>query len=202
MLPNLAAAQQGLLAALHTGRLPRTQLVASVTRILTMKYRLAAGNTASAGGNTADRDSADEQATASKATAAAVTLLAGACHGPLVTGPVTVASTPGYAGTRNTLAAALRSDGVPIVPTGGTVIDLVGYGEDRDNLVPGAAVTVAVDTPYVLGDATSPVRIATYSSTPAAMTALAAVIAGRASAHGVSPVAVAGLPRSACGSGG
>jgi beta-N-acetylhexosaminidase len=55
-----------------------------------------------------------------------------------------------------------------------------------------------MDTPYVLRSATSPVRMATYSSTQVAMEALAAVVAGRAPAAGRSPVAVDGLPASAC----
>jgi beta-N-acetylhexosaminidase len=55
-----------------------------------------------------------------------------------------------------------------------------------------------MDTPYLLGKATSAVRLATYSSTRAAMDAAAAVIAGKATARGHSPVVVSGLPRTAC----
>jgi len=109
-----------------------------------------------------------------------------------------VTSRPGYSGTRARLAADLKADGVRIVASGGTLIDIVGYEDGRSHLAKGAAVTVAVDTPYVLRYATSKVRIATYSATAASMTALAAVLAGRAAAPGTSPVAVAGLPRTAC----
>jgi beta-N-acetylhexosaminidase len=195
MPPDLTAAQQGLLAAVHSGRLPRSQLVAAVTRILTLKFRLAA----SARSHPAPTvDSAAEQSTAGHAAAAAITVLVGACRGPLVTGAVRVTSRPGYSGTRARLAAALTADGVHVVASGGMLVDIVGYQDGRTHLAKGAAVTIAVDTPYVLRYATSPVRIATYSATAASMTALAAVLAGRASAPGRSPVAVTGLPRTAC----
>jgi len=55
-----------------------------------------------------------------------------------------------------------------------------------------------MDTPAILARASSPVRIATYASTQAAMVALAAVLVGTASAPGRSPIDVPGLPRSAC----
>jgi beta-N-acetylhexosaminidase len=196
MPANLAAAQRGLLAALGSGRLPRSHLVAAVTRILALKFRLA-----SKAANTKTHpttDSAAERSTARKAAAAAITVLAGPCHGPLVSGAVRVTSRPGYAATRARLAAALTADGVHVVASGGTVVDIVGYEDGRSHLAKGAAVTVAVDTPYVLRYATSKVRIATYSATAASMTALAAVLAGRTAGTGTSPVAVAGLPRTAC----
>ena len=41
MTPNVGQAYDGLLAALRDGSLPRDRLVASVTRVLTMKFRLA-----------------------------------------------------------------------------------------------------------------------------------------------------------------
>jgi beta-N-acetylhexosaminidase len=195
MPANLVAAQRGLLAAVRSGRLPRSHLVATVTRILTMKFRLAANAKAHPAGTV---DSAAERSTVGTAAAAAVTVLSGACHGPLVSGAVRVTSRPGYSGTRARLAAALKADGVHIVASGGTLIDIVGYADGRNHLATGAAVTIAVDTPYVLRYATSEVRIATYSSTAASMTALAAVLAGRTGAAGRSPVAVAGLPRTAC----
>jgi beta-N-acetylhexosaminidase len=195
MPPDLTAAQQGLLAAVHSGRLPRAQLVAAVTRILTLKFRLA---TNAQSHPAATVDSVAERSTAGHAAAAAITVLAGACRGPLVTGAVRVTSRPGYSGTRARLAAALTADGVHVVTSGGTLVDIVGYEDGRSHLAKGAAVTIAVDTPYVLRYATSRVRIATYSATAASMIALAAVLAGRASAPGRSPVAVAGLPRTAC----
>ena len=75
---------------------------------------------------------------------------------------------------------------------------LVGYGDRPTDLSPDAAVTVIMDTPYLLAAARSPTLIATYSSSRLSMTALADVLAGKAKPTGVSPVPVAGLPRTTC----
>jgi beta-N-acetylhexosaminidase len=80
-------------------------------------------------------------------------------------------------------------------------VHLVGYGDGQADLSAGAAATVAMDTPFLLRQVKSGSLLATYSSTKAAMVALAAVLAGKAQATGRSPVAVAGLPRSACDAG-
>ena len=79
------------------------------------------------------------------------------------------------------------------------MVHLVGYGDGAKDLRADAAVTVAMDTPYVLADAKSPTLLATYSSSRASMTALAAVLAGKARPGGRSPVAVPGLPATTCG---
>src|SRR5690606_32593732 len=122
----------------------------------------------------------------------------GPCGGPLVSGPVQVTTSEGRAQQAAWLTESLVAAGVSVVPSGGNRIHLVGYGDSPADLASGAAVTVAMDTPYLLAAADSPVKVATYSSTQTAMQALAAVIAGRASAPGRSPVPVSGLPASAC----
>ncbi|MEV4498476.1 glycoside hydrolase family 3 N-terminal domain-containing protein [Micromonospora arborensis] len=195
MTPNVGQAYDGLLAALRGGSLPRTRLVEAVTRVLTMKFRLAELPTAqmSTLATPAHRAAADALA------AAAVTVLRGTCEGA-VRGPVTVTSSSGRDGTRATLTAALTAAGVPVKASGGTIVHLVGYGDGAKDLRPDAAVTVAMDTPYVLADAKSPTLLATYSSSRASMTALAAVLAGKARPGGRSPVAVPGLPATACAS--
>jgi beta-N-acetylhexosaminidase len=195
MPPDLAAAQAGLLDAVHTGRLPRTRLLEAVTRILTLKLRLAAGPKP---GPMSAVAGADRQAAANRVAAAAVTVLRGPCSGPLASGTITVTASGGRDQQRAWLKAALQTDGVPVSDSGGTRVHLVGYGDTSADLVPDATVTVAMDTPDILSRSTSPVRVATYSSTQAAMTGLAAVIAGKAPASGRSPVDVPGLPRSAC----
>ena len=55
-----------------------------------------------------------------------------------------------------------------------------------------------MDTPYLLGASRSPTLIATYSSSRCRCPRWPTCIAGKADAPGRSPVAVAGLPRSAC----
>jgi beta-N-acetylhexosaminidase len=193
MPPDLRAAQRGLLDGLHNGTLPKARLVEAATRVLALKRRLGAA----AQPAVTDLGGAQRQAAAAKAAAAAVTVLRGGCTGPLVHGPVTVTSSNGRDQQRAWLTDALRQQKVPVVPAGGTEVRLVGYGDDTTDLGQ-AAVTVGMDLPGMLRDAKSPVLLATYSSSQASMTALAAVLAGAARAPGHSPVDIAGLPRSAC----
>ncbi|SCG40070.1 beta-N-acetylhexosaminidase [Micromonospora echinaurantiaca] len=193
MPPHVGQAYGGLLAALRDGSLPRTRLVDAATRVLTMKFKLA------------DRPAPElstlaaptHREAAQRLAAAAVTVLRGTCGGG-VRGPVTVTSSGGRDHTRAALTEALTSAGVKVVPNGGTVVHLVGYGDGAGDLRADAAVTVAMDTPYVLGSAKSPTLLATYSSSRASMTALAGVLAGKAQPSGRSPVKVPGLPATTC----
>ena len=196
MTPNVGQAYDGLLAALRDGSLPRARLVDAATRVLTMKFRLAgpAAPPMSTLNDPAHRKAADALA------AAAVTVLRGSCGTAGVRGPVTVTSSGGRDRTRALLTDALTAAGVRVVPRGGTVVHLVGYGDGAGDLRADAAVTVAMDTPYVLSAAKSPTLLATYSSSPASMTALAKVLAGKARPGGRSPVAVPGLPATTCDS--
>ena len=110
------------------------------------------------------------------------------CAGPLVTGPVRVTASDGSRRPAGWLADALRRRGVTVIDQRRPTVHLVGYGDGAGpTSSAGAAVTVAMDTPYVLAAADSPVLLATYSSTEAALRAAAAVIAGRA--RGDRPVA-------------
>lgn len=194
MPPDLAAAHGGLLAALADGTLPRERLVEAAARVLTLKQRLATVPAP----DISVLDSPAHHAAVEPVVAASVTVLRGPCHAALVEGPVTVTASAGREHTRAALVRALDDAGMAVVDTGGTIVHLVGYGDAAPDLRPGAAVTVAMDTPYLLAGADSPVLLATYSSGPDSMRALAAVLAGRAPAPGRSPVAVAGLPRSSC----
>jgi beta-N-acetylhexosaminidase len=143
-------------------------------------------------------ESADHQAAARAAAAAAVTVLRGPCGGALVRGPVTVTAASGRTGAKANLEKALQAAGIQVVASGGAVVHLVGYGDEAAELSPGAAVTVAMDTPTLLAQADSAVLVATYSSAAPSMSALGDVLAGRARPAGTSPIAVAGLPRTAC----
>ena len=193
MTPNVTQAYDGLRAALKDGSLPRARLVEAVTRVLTMKFRLA-GRDAPA---LSTLDGADHRKAADDLATAAVTVLRGKCGGA-VAGPVSVTSSGGRERTRKLLTEALTAAGVKVVPSGGTVVHLVGYGDGAKDLRADAAVTVAMDTPYVLSGAKSPTLMATYSSTRASMNGLAAVLAGKARPAGRSPVPVSGLPATTC----
>ncbi|WFE31507.1 glycoside hydrolase family 3 protein [Micromonospora sp. WMMD975] len=194
MTPNVSQAYDGLRAALTDGSLPRARLVEAVTRVLTMKFKLA-GRPQPALSTLAG---ADHRKAATDLAAAAVTVLRGKCGGA-VKGPIRVTSSGGRDRTRAALTEALTAAGVKVVSSGGTVVHLVGYGDGAKDLRADAAVTVAMDTPYVLSGAKSPTVLATYSSTRASMDALAAVLAGKARPTGRSPVPVPGLPATTCG---
>ncbi|MET7748741.1 glycoside hydrolase family 3 N-terminal domain-containing protein [Micromonospora sp. NPDC005367] len=196
MTPNVSKAYDGLLAALRDGSLPRARLVDAATRVLTMKFRLA-GTTAP---DMSTLNDPEHRKAADALAAAAVTVLRGSCDTAPIHGPVTVTSSDGRDKTRALLTEALTAAGVRVVPSGGTVVHLVGYGDGTGDLRADAAVTVAMDTPYVLAKAKSPTLLATYSSSRAAMNGLAAVLAGKARPGGRSPVKVAGLPATTCDS--
>ncbi|NUT31819.1 MAG: glycoside hydrolase family 3 [Hamadaea sp.] len=195
MPPDPQAAYDGIVAALKSGRLTRDHLRASVTRLLTLKEAVArpAGQPALDVLTTA----AHRKAVAPLA-AAAITQLRGACGAPLVTGPVTVTAAKGRQASRDRLAQALSQAGVRVTPTGGQIVHLVGYGDGESDLNQAAAVTVAMDTPYVLAKSKSPVLLATFSSSQLSLDALAPVLVGKAEAAGRSPVKVTGLPATSC----
>ncbi|MEW2473598.1 glycoside hydrolase family 3 N-terminal domain-containing protein [Micromonospora gifhornensis] len=194
MPPNVSQAYDGLLAALRDGSLPRARLVEAATRVLTMKFSLAGAPTPELSALATPAHRAAARALA----AAAVTVLRGRCDEVAIRGPVTVTSSDGRAHTRTALTEALTEAGVRVVPSGGTIVHLVGYGDRAGDLRADAAVTVAMDTPYVLGQAKSPTLLATYSSSRASMEALADVLAGKATAPGRSPVPVSGLSATTC----
>ncbi|MEU0555415.1 glycoside hydrolase family 3 N-terminal domain-containing protein [Dactylosporangium maewongense] len=192
MPPKLTEAYKGLLDAVRSGRITKQRLTEAATRILTLKFRLAAVPRPEA--SVVDGDAGKAAARASAA--AAVTVLRGPCTGALVTGPVRVTSA-GSETARGWLEAALTAAGATVVKQGGSEVRLLGYGKGTSDLSSSAAVTVAVDTPYVLRSAKGTL-VATYSSTQASMLALADVLVGKAKAPGRSPVPVQGLPASAC----
>ncbi|MFI6228769.1 glycoside hydrolase family 3 protein [Micromonospora echinospora] len=194
MPPNVTQAYDGLLAALRDGSLPRTRLVEAVTRVLTLKFRLADRPTPDM--STLADDVHDRAA--KDLAAAAVTVLRGSCAAAKVTGPVTVTASGGRERTRAALTEALTAAGVRVVPSGGTVVHLVGYGDGAADLRAGADVTVAMDTPYVLAKATSPTLLATWSSSRASMAGLASVLAGKTRPTGRTPVPVTGLDAPTC----
>ncbi|MDT5031441.1 MAG: beta-N-acetylhexosaminidase [Actinoplanes sp.] len=194
MPPDISAARDGILAALKDGTLKRARLVEAATRILTLKFRTGALPQP----ELSTLSSAEHEKAVLAAAAASITVLRGKCSGPLVTGPVLVTASDGREVARVALVKALQAAGVQVVAANGTVVHLVGYGDQPVDLDPEAAVTVIMDTPYLLTAATSPTLIATYSSSRLSLTALAAVLAGKATAPGRSPVGVPGLPRTAC----
>jgi beta-N-acetylhexosaminidase len=194
MPPDLTAARDGILAAVKAGTLPRERLVEAVTRVLTLKF----GYAGLPQPELTTLDSAEHQAAARAVAAAAVTVLRGPCAKPPINGPITVTASNGREVARVDLIKALQAAGARVQAAGGTVVHLIGYGDSRLDLSSDAAVTVAMDTPYLLAASRSPTLLATYSSSVVSMAALADVLAGDAKPTGVSPVAVPGLLRTTC----
>jgi beta-N-acetylhexosaminidase len=116
----------------------------------------------------------------------------------LVPSPVRVTASAGRDASAQALRDALTALGVTVVASGGSQVHLVGLYDEAGDLAPGAHATVAMDTPYLLTAADSPVLAAIYSSSRASLEALAAVIAGKAAPLGRSPAPVTNLPASAC----
>ncbi|WP_372451924.1 glycoside hydrolase family 3 protein [Catellatospora tritici] len=191
MTPNVSAAHKGIVDALRAGTLPRSRIVEAVSRILKLRFSL-------------DREApalsivGTHSPQVAPAAAAAITLLRGECKLPLVSGPLRVTTAKGRDKAKARLTAALKQAGVTVVDTGGSVVHLVGYGDAKADLNTGAAVTVAMDTPYLLGQSNAKVLLATYSSSDLSMDALAQVLAGKAKPSGRAPVEVAGLSRTTC----
>ncbi|WP_433050063.1 glycoside hydrolase family 3 protein [Dactylosporangium sp. CS-033363] len=192
MPTNLSAAYKSLLEAVKSGRITKQRLIESATRILALKARLATVPKPDPG----VVDGADGKQAARAGAAGAITVLRGKCSGPLVTGPIRV-TTAGSDTARGWLEESLRAAGAEVVTQGGSEVRLIGYGRGSADLSSTAAVTVALDTPYVLGSAKGTL-LATYSSSRASMSALADVLLGKAKAPGRSPVPVPGLPATAC----
>jgi beta-N-acetylhexosaminidase len=194
MPPDIGAARDGIIAGLKDGSLKRERLTEAVTRLLTLKFRTA---------QTPQPElsvigSPAHQQAVSALDAAAVTVLRGKCSGPLVQGPVSVSAPASREVARVNLVKALQAAGMQVQASGGAVIRLVGYGDQRVDLDDAAAITVMMDSPGLLAQANTATLMATYSSSKLSLDALAAVIAGKATAPGRSPVTVGKLPRSAC----
>ncbi|MFI5838685.1 glycoside hydrolase family 3 protein [Catenuloplanes sp. NPDC051500] len=195
MPPDLPAAHAGLLAALRDGSLTRARLTEAVTRVLTLRLTLARNATPPVT-EVGARSGAEPLATLA---ARSITMLRGTCDGAPLAGPVTVTAADGRGESKKTLEEALRAAGVQVAASGGqTTVHLVGYGDGPADLSSGARVTVAMHLPYLLASSSSPVLMATYSSSGAQLTALANVLAGKAKPQGSSPVEVDGLPRTVC----
>ncbi|MDR6322868.1 beta-N-acetylhexosaminidase [Actinoplanes couchii] len=194
MPPDIGAARDGILAGLKDGSLTRERLTEAVTRVLTLKFTTEA--TPQPELSVVGSETHAQAVTALNA--AAVTVLRGPCTGPLISGPVTVTAPGSREVARVNLIKALQAQGVQVQTSGGSVVRLVGYGDERVDLDDAAAITVMMDSPGLLAQAQTPTLIATYSSSQLSLTALAAVIAGKAKASGWSPIVVGKLPRSAC----
>ena len=194
MPPDPRAARDGIVAAVHSGRLDQARLDQAATRMVALLLH-------QHGGPQRPRAPGTSGALSGRLSAAAITSVSGPCSGRLVgrqvkvTGPATA-----VAGFRSAAASA----GLRIAPrpksrkkprVHATTVRLVGFPSRSVR----GDVVVSMDTPYVLGRSTARVaKLATFGETPGAMRALVSVLLGRSRAPGQLPVHVANLPRSHC----
>eukprot|EP00770_Monocercomonoides_exilis_P001970 MONOS_1955.1-p1 / transcript=MONOS_1955.1 / gene=MONOS_1955 / organism=Monocercomonoides_exilis_PA203 / gene_product=Glycoside hydrolase family 3 domain-containing protein / transcript_product=Glycoside hydrolase family 3 domain-containing protein / location=Mono_scaffold00037:147104-148684(+) / protein_length=527 / sequence_SO=supercontig / SO=protein_coding / is_pseudo=false len=196
--PDVAKAQAGLLEALRSGRLPRKVLEDRATKVISL--RLLLSSFPQPGLEKVNTN--EKQQFVRSLQRMAVTVLKGLCDKAMITSPVFVSGGLGnYADQTSRMKANLAALGYIVTEKREEAlshIHLVGYSQGEDALDDRATVTVAMDTPFILGKAKSPYRVATYNSWPDAIDAATDVITGRRNAKGISPVKVEGLPRSAC----
>lgn len=180
MPTDVRQAHAAIVSAVAGGRLPAARLDEAAQRVATMmiwRGRTPAppGAAPGSGGDISARVSA-----------AAVTVLSGPCSGTLVSGSVQVAG--GSPEDRARFEAAAAKAG--LATGAGPVVNLIGYGG-----APAAGdIAVSLDAPWPLRDSAAPVRVALYGRSQGAFDALAAVLAGQATAPGKLPAAVGSFP--------
>jgi beta-N-acetylhexosaminidase len=184
MPPRPAAARDGIVRAVRSGRLSRARLEQAAARQIAALLHQRDLEPALV------RKPGTSRGASYRLSAGAATVASGACRGRLV-GPAVRASGPSDAVARFNEAA--RKAGLR---TGsGTSVALIGYGGGGRS----ADVVVTLDTPYALGRSNARVaKVAMYGDTPGAMRALVDVLVGKARAPGRLPVPVGGVQRSGC----
>lgn len=175
-----AKAHAAVVEAVKSGSLPAERLDEAATRVATMMHwrgRTGAPDGAAPGSGAG---------MSSRVSAAAITVLTGACKGPLVPGAVRV--TGGAPRDRALFAAAAGRAGLRV--GSGPVVNLVSFGGKPAK----GDIAVALDAPWAIAGSPASVKLALYGRTPGAFDALAAVLAGQAKASGKLPAAVGRFP--------
>lgn len=167
-------ARRAIVRAVQEGRLTRDRLEQSVARLGALMLHQAEEPTRPVPRSAAYRKLAEE------VSAAAVTVVAGRCKGPYVSGWV-----------RPIGPKALVRDFTAAAQLGGL---RVGHGPrlvliDRDSRVRPAGIAVSVDTPYrMIAASRSPTQLALFGSDASSWHALVDVLQGRRRAPGHLPV--------------
>nr|WP_308471369.1 glycoside hydrolase family 3 N-terminal domain-containing protein [Arthrobacter sp. Y81] len=182
---DVAAAHAAVVSAVKSGTLPLPRLEEAAQRVVTMmmwRARTPAPQGAAPGSGSA---------LSQRVSAAAVTVLAGPCRGAMVPGSVRLAG--GSEQDRARFVQAARAAGITV--GAGPLVTLIGYEEPPAQ----GDVVVALDAPWSLAGSAAPAKVALYGRSQEAFNALAAVLAGKATAPGKLPVAVGPFaPGSGC----
>lgn len=191
MPADVAVAHGAIVAAVKAGGLPPERLAEAARRVVTMM--IWRGRTGTPAGTAPGTGTELSQ----RVSEAAITVLSGPCRGRMV--PASVRVTGGSEEDRSRFTAAARDAGISIGD--GPLVSLIGFGGKPAGPETAAAdVAVALDAPWPLADSAAPARIALYGRSQGAFDALAAVLAGQATAPGKLPVAVGRQhPGSGCG---
>ncbi|PZF83470.1 beta-N-acetylhexosaminidase [Jiangella anatolica] len=185
MPADVESAHTAIVDAVASGELPADRLAEAATRGVALMLHEAAGPAP-------DPAAVGTHAELSyQESLGGITVVAGACSGPLVEGVIRVVG--GEEADRIRFDEAAAAAGLTTDANAPTTVRLLG-GTD-----PGSGdVVVALDRPYALGRSDAPVKIALYGRTPGAFRALAEVLAGTSPARGTLPVAVDGVERQGC----
>ncbi|RIQ22053.1 beta-N-acetylhexosaminidase [Jiangella rhizosphaerae] len=185
MPADAEAAHTAIVDAVASGELPAERLAEAATRGVALMLHQASGPAPDPAAVGAHEELSYQESLGG------VTVVAGACEGPLVEGVVRVVG--GEEADRVRFDEAAAAAGLTTDANAPTTVRLLGGTE------PGSGdVVVALDRPYALGASDAPVKIALYGRTPGAFRALAEVLAGTSPARGTLPVAVDGVERPGC----
>ncbi|MBB5788196.1 glycoside hydrolase family 3 protein [Jiangella mangrovi] len=185
MPADVESAHTAIVDAVATGELPADRLAEAATRGVALMLHEASGPAPDPAVVGTHEDLSYEESLGG------LTVVAGACEGPLVDGVIRVVG--GEEADRVRFDAAAAAAGLTTDANAPTTVRLLG-GTD-----PGSGdVVVALDRPYALGRSEAPVKIALYGRTPGAFRALAEVLAGTSAATGTLPVTVDGVEQQGC----
>lgn len=188
MPADVEAAHTAIVDAVASGELPADRLAEAATRGVALMLHEAAGPAPDPAAVGSHEELSYQESLAG------VTVVAGACEGPLVDGAVRVVG--GEEADRVRFDEAAAAAGLTTDANAPTTVRLLG-GTDAGS----GDVVVALDRPYALGASDAPVKIALYGRTQGAFRALAEVLAGTSPARGTLPVPVDGVERQGCAAG-
>lgn len=190
---DVEAAHQGIVDALEDGTLDRDRVDEAAGRVIAM-MRWQAQSAEATG--PVHPDESDAGADASLALSrAAITQVAGECGGVLAGPRIHVRG--GSTADWDAFVAAAEAGGLEVVPLeedADSDIRLV----TTDTPETGSDVAIALDGPWLLQGAGTPVQLAAFGRTAGTFEAVVDVLTGEAEAPGTLPVQVRGLPATSC----
>lgn len=184
MPADVEQAHAGILSAVSSGRVPQSRLTEAAEHVIALglwQKRLDSKTDGAAPGAGTQE--------AVEATVRGATVLTGSCSAPILTGR-SVQLVAADAEDAASFRAAAAQAGITVGSTGPTIA-LAGYGDSPQT----ADVVVATDGPWVLANSQATTKLALYSATPEAFTALMTILTAPAKPTGRLTTAVGSNPR-------